>query len=127
MLRKLTPIVIVLIATGPLMRSADAQITVPTKLSAVPDRTATLEDRLTNRLRATSDQQKAYIKFVVKQIRDEKLDTKLVVAIEQKAIARNRYFPFPFFERAMRYEAAKRNVILPPIQRFATTKIIPTY
>jgi hypothetical protein len=47
---------------------------------------------------------------------------KLVVAIERYAIRRNPQFPFPFFERAMRIEAAKRGVTLPESRQFATTK-----
>ncbi|MCG8648734.1 MAG: hypothetical protein MI861_02815 [Pirellulales bacterium] len=102
--------------------SASAQVTAPRVLSASPNRMATLEEQLTNRLRATSEQQKAFIRFLVKQVRDGRLDAKLVVAVERKALLRNRLFPFPFFERAIRFEASKRRVMLPPVQRFATTK-----
>lgn len=117
---------VVLAAAVGWMPTADAQITAPRSLSATPDPIATLEEQLINRLRATSNEQRAYIKFVIKQVREQRLDLRLVVAIEKKALRRNRFFPFPFFERAMRFEAAKRNVALPPVQQFATTKVLPT-
>ena len=104
-------------------RSADAQITAPRILSAQNDRFATLDEQLTNRLRATADDQKAYIDFVVKQVRKKRLDLRLVVAVERYALRRNRHFPFPYFERALRYEAAKRGVALPTVRQFASTKL----
>jgi hypothetical protein len=85
-----------------------------------------LQEQLINRLRATRDDQQAYIIFVVEQVQKGKLEAKLVVAIERYAMRRNRRYPFPFFERALRYEAAKRGVALPPIEHFNSTKIIQT-
>jgi hypothetical protein len=123
--RPFIPIVLALFAAAGFDSVADAQVTMPRILSATPKRTATLEEQLVNRLRATQDQQKAYIKFLVKQVNENKLDTRLVLAIEKKALQRNPYYPFPFFERAMRFEAKKRNVILPPVQLFATTRLLP--
>ncbi|MEM1070685.1 MAG: hypothetical protein AAGG48_27595 [Planctomycetota bacterium] len=102
--------------------SAQAQITEPRTLSATPIRKATLEEQLTNRLRATRDDQKAYIRFVVKRVEEGDLEKRLVLAVEKYSIRRNRYFPFPFFERAIRFEAAKRSVLLPSVQTFATTR-----
>ena len=125
MLRPLIPFVIAVIVSAALATSADAQVTVQRKLTATPDRTATLEEQLVNRLRATSDQQRAYIKFLVKQVNEEKLPASLVLAIQKKALQRNRYFPFPFFERAMQFEAAKRGVALPLVQHYATTRVLP--
>lgn len=103
---------------------ADAQITEGRTLSATIDPIATLEEQLVNRLKATTTERRAFIKFVVKKVREEKLTPALVVAIERKSIRRNRHFPFPFFERAMRVEAAKRKVLLPPVRQFATTKVV---
>lgn len=119
----LTAIVTAIIAG--LTSVAHGQITVPRKLSSTTRSIATLEELLVNRLRATSDQQKAYIKFILTKVKAGKLDPKLVVALQRKAVARNRNLPFPAFERSLRYEAAKRNLILPPLQHFATTKIVP--
>ena len=106
--------------------NANAQITNPRTTSVGTTRVATLEEQLVNRLRATRDDQKAYIKYVVKQVEEEKLEQRLVVAVENYSIRRNRGYPFPFFERAIRYEAAKRGVTLPPIRNFATTRILPS-
>ena len=104
------------------INSAGAQITPPRVLSAQVDRFATLEEQLTNRLRATSQDQRDYVKFVVKQVRESKLDAKLVVAIERYALRRNPHLPFLFFERALRFEAKKRGVTLPTVKQFASTK-----
>lgn len=100
-----------------------AQITPPRMLSSEIDRFATLEEQLVNRLRATKDDQKAYIRFVVKQVRNGKLDAKLVVAVERYALRRHRQLPFLFFERALRFEANKRGIALPGVRQFATTKV----
>ena len=102
-----------------------AQITMPRTLSAEVDRYATLEEQLVNRLRATRDDQRAYIKFVVKQVRRGKLDVKLVVAVERYGLRRNPEYPFPFFERALKSEAGKRGVVLPSVRNFNTTRIVP--
>ena len=101
-----------------------AQITAPRSLTAEGDRYANLQEQLVNRLRATRDDQQAYINYVIKQVRKGKLETKLVVAIERYAMRRNRDYPFPFFERAIRYEASKRGVELPPVEHFASTRSI---
>jgi hypothetical protein len=102
---------------------ASAQLTAPRIMTSEGDRFATLEEQLTNRLRATREDQQAYIHFVVDQVRDGKLETKLVVAIERYALRRNGGYPFPFFERALKHEAAKRGVALPPVEHFASTKL----
>jgi hypothetical protein len=99
---------------------APGQITPPRTLSAQGDRFTTLEEQLTNRLRATADDQRGYIKFVVEQVRQGRLDLSLVVAVERYALRRNPDFPFPFFDRALRHEGAKRGVVLPPVRDFAS-------
>ncbi|TWU24165.1 hypothetical protein Pla52o_20890 [Novipirellula galeiformis] len=101
--------------------SASAQITAPRTLSASSGRLATLEEQLTNRLRATSEDQRAYLRFLVLQVKEEKLDTRLVVAVERYAIRRRPDFPFPFFERAMKVQALKYGVVMPPVKSFAST------
>lgn len=104
-------------------KPATAQITVPRVLSTTPDRYATLEEQLINRLRATAEDQKAYLRFVVNKVRDNQLDLKLVIAVQQYAIKRNPQLPFLFFERALKVEAGKRGVSLPPVRQFATTTV----
>ncbi|MEM6365991.1 MAG: hypothetical protein AAF745_16300, partial [Planctomycetota bacterium] len=54
-----------LIALG-LSTAAQAQITTPTRLSAVPRKTASLEEYLVNRLRATTIDQKSYVREIVR-------------------------------------------------------------
>ncbi|EMI22423.1 secreted protein [Rhodopirellula maiorica SM1] len=104
--------------------SATAQVTVPRMLSATTDRSATLEEQLTNRLRATSEEQRAYLRFVVLKVKEGKLDLRLVVAVERYALRRRPDFPFPFFERAMKVQAAKYGVVMPPVKTFASTAAI---
>lgn len=101
--------------------SASAQITKPRTLSAEIDPVARLEEQLTNRLRATTDPQRAYIRQVVKLVQQERIPLNLVVAIERYALRRNPQFGLPFFERALRYESAKKGVIIQPIQFFVST------
>jgi hypothetical protein len=103
--------------------AATAQTTTPQISTVTVDPFRVLEDQLRSRLRATSREQRGYISFVVKQVKEGRLDMRLVVGIERYAIRRRADFPFPFFERALKVEAAKRNVILPSVQTFATTKI----
>ena len=105
-------------------QTASAQITTPRVLSAVPDRFANLEEQLVNRLKATTRERRGYLNFVVNQVRIGKLDSRIVVAIERYARRRNPEFPFPFFERALRFESAKRGIALPKVQQFASTRIV---
>ena len=98
------------------------QTTSPQVLSSGKSNSATLEEQLINRLKATRDDQRAYVKHVVALTKNGKLDRKLVVAVERYALRRNSKYPFPFFERALKYEAAKRRVQLPSIRNFASTR-----
>lgn len=104
---------------------APAQITAPRIMTAEGDRFANLEEQLVNRLHATRDDQRAYIHYVVEQVRQARLEAKLVVAIERYALRRNHNYAFPFFEKALHFEAAKRGVALPQVEHFASTKVVP--
>ncbi len=101
-----------------MLTTCQAQITQPRILSATPDRYANLQEQLTNRLRATTEEKQAYIRRLVKLVRQKKLDIKLVVAIERKALEQRPAFPFPYFEQAIKIEAAKRKVIVPTVGEF---------
>ena len=92
-----------------------AQITVPTTTTQP---VATLEDQLINRLRATTDDRKAFVRAVLARVEQGQLSRSLVLAVNRYAIRRNSQFPFPFFERAIRFEASKRGVILPSARTF---------
>ena len=98
------------------------QITSPRVLSSSRSTSATLEEQLLNRLKATRDDQRGYVKHIVALTKNGKLDRKLVVAVERYALRRNAQYPFPFFERALKYEAAKRRVVLPTVRNFASTR-----
>ena len=102
--------------------TASAQITTPRTLSASTDQLATLQEFLINRLRATTEERKAYVRRVVELVRTGKLETKLVLAIYRHAIKKNPTFPLPFFERALKVEAGKRGVAVPTIRQFLSTK-----
>ena len=82
---------------------------------------ATLRQQLVSRLRATTTERKKFLNYVVAQVAGGRLDIRLVVAIERYSIRRYRDFPFPFFERAIRFEAAKRGVALPRVETFVST------
>ena len=98
-----------------------AQITTPRILSADIDPTARLEEQLINRLHATTDDQAEYLRHIVKLVEEGKLEARLVVAIERYALRRNPNYAFPYFERALRYEAAKRGVALATLRHFQST------
>lgn len=100
---------------------ASAQITTPRTLSSDIDRTARLEEQLINRLHATTDSQAAYLRHVASLVEQERLEARLVLAVQQYALRRNPRYAFPFFERALRFEAAKRGVGLPSIRHFQST------
>ncbi len=104
-------------ATAP----ATAQITTSRSLSGGGSPVATLDEQLINRLRATTDVQEVYLRYIVKLVDQEKLEPRLVLAIERYARRRNPRYPFPYFERALRYEADKRGVTLPPIRHSQST------
>ena len=98
------------------------QITSPRTPVSGKSGSASLEEQLINRLKATRDDQRAYVKHVVSLTKNGKLERKLVVAVERYAMRRNSKYPFPFFERALKYEAAKRRVQLPSVKNFASTR-----
>jgi len=98
--------------------TASAQLSVGLPLAQRTDTVAELEERLVNRLRATRADQKAYLEQIVQLVDQRKLPLSLVVAIERYALRRNPHYPFPFFERALNYQARKRGVTLPSILHF---------
>lgn len=98
---------------GSRQSSLDAQVLPPT-LQPV----ATLQDQLVNRLRATTPERRAFIGEVLKKVDEGKLDRKLVLAVQRYAVRKNPQFPFPYFERAIRFLAEKRGVSLPQVQSF---------
>lgn len=83
---------------------------------------AGLDDQLVNRLRAITEEQQAFVRYVVRQVDEGRLERGLVLAIERYALRRNRLLPFNYFERAMRFEASRRGVDLPSVQQFVSTK-----
>jgi len=101
-----------------LASTAQAQITPNRTLSEQVDPVARLEEQLINRLHATTEAQQSYLRFVVEQVSRKRLELRLVVAVERYAIRRNPRYAFPFFERALNYEATKRGITLPSIQLF---------
>ncbi|MEM9367752.1 MAG: hypothetical protein AAGD07_17310 [Planctomycetota bacterium] len=118
-----TLLAVLVMAAGFVMTSRDAkaQITAPRILSTEIDTQARLEEQLINRLRATREEQKAYIRYVVNLVENDRLETRLVVAVERYALRRKPLYAFPFFERALRFEAAKIGVALPTVRHFQTT------
>lgn len=99
--------------------NANAQIVAPQVTITPADPTGLLKDQLINRLHATREDQRDYLNLVVEKVRAGELDAKLIVAVQRYAIKRHSSFPFPFFERAIRFEAAKRGVALPTVDELA--------
>jgi len=97
----------------------EAQLTDPRGLSSSSSQVATLEEQLINRLRATTEDRRAYIRMIGTLITNGTFEQRYVVAIERYALRKNPQFPFPYFERAMRFEAEKRGIELPPVQLLA--------
>ena len=102
--------------------TAQAQITDKAALPVTGNRVATLEEQLINQLRATTEDRKAYIRLVVQLVNSGQFEQRYLLAIERYAIRKNPQFPFPYFERAMRFEADKRGIELPPVQLLAGSK-----
>lgn len=93
-------------------QSVQAQVTPPTPPES-GTQIASLEDYLVNSLRATLPEQRTFIKLVEQKVENGELERKLVLAVLKYAHRRHSRFPFPFFERAMRIQAAKQDVTLP--------------
>ncbi len=95
-----------------------AQIVAPVAPTSfeLPDRTTTLRDQLVSRLRATTPSQQAFIAAVVAQVGQGRLDAGRIIAIERYARRRSGHFPFPTFERAVRFDAGRLGVALPSVE-----------
>lgn len=106
---------LVLTSCGLMPGVADAQIPAP-PTTVVISKDASLSDFLINRLRATTDDQRDYVRKVVKLVEDGKLEKRLVLALERYARRKSPYFPLPIYERALRFEAGKRGVAVPTIE-----------
>ncbi|TWT56121.1 hypothetical protein [Allorhodopirellula solitaria] len=104
-----------------LVDTASAQITVARSMAGSESPVATLEEQLINRLHATTTVQADYLRHVAKLVDQKKLEARLVIAIEKYALHRNPRYAFPYFERALRYEAAKRGVALPSMRHYQST------
>jgi hypothetical protein len=106
-------------AQSALTSPASAQITPPTNSGYRGTQAASLEDQLINRLKATTEDRQAYIRLVVQRVDAGIIDKGRVLAFERYAIRKNPHFPFPFFERAMRAEANRLDIYLPPVKLLA--------
>lgn len=85
--------------------------------SAVPNRSIPLSDYLISRLRATTDGQRDYVREIAQLVEKNKLERRLVLALERYARRKNPHIPLPIYERALRVEAAKRGVAVPTIKQ----------
>lgn len=99
--------------------TAQAQLSDPRANPYGTSNTPTLEEQLVNTLRATTEDRKAFIHLVVQYVDAGTLDRRMVVAIQRYAQRKNPSFPFPYFERAMRFEAEKLGITLPPVRLLA--------
>jgi len=104
--------------------TSQAQLTTRRVMSATDDKVASLDEQLINQLRATTEDRKAFIRMVVLLVDQERFEKGHLIAIQRYAMRRNPDFPFPYFERAMRFEAEKVGITLPPVQLLAGSKSI---
>ncbi|TVQ02692.1 MAG: hypothetical protein EA381_02745 [Planctomycetaceae bacterium] len=116
---RLRRVMLILMATCWVGRSARAQLTTPIGQGVGGNQVATLDQQLINRLRATTEDRQAYIRLVVRKTETGELDRARVLAMERFAIKQNPRFPFPFFERAMKFESERVGVFLPPVRLLA--------
>jgi hypothetical protein len=79
-----------------------------------------LEDQLVVGLRATRADQRIFLRKVAEFVEKGNFDHARVLAIFEWARQRNDRFPFPYFERAMRFDSKRANVTLPSVQLIAT-------
>ncbi|WP_164100742.1 hypothetical protein [Candidatus Laterigemmans baculatus] len=86
-------------------------------------RLPTLRQTLTNNLRATAFEQQEFLRRVEVSVDHGQLDRRLVLALMRYSQRRNPGYPFPYFERALRFEAAKRGVHLPSVAVIASTAL----
>ena len=104
--------------------TSHAQLTTRRVTSATENKVATLDEQIINQLRATTEDRKAFIRMVVLLVDQERFEKGHLIAIQRYAMRRNPDFPFPYFERAMRFEAEKVGITLPPVQLLAGSKSI---
>ena len=104
--------------------TSHAQLTTRRVTSATENKVATLDEQIINQLRATTEDRKAFIRMVVLLVDQERFEKGHLLAIQRYAMRRNPDFPFPYFERAMRFEAEKVGITLPPVQLLAGSKSI---
>lgn len=86
-------------------------------------RVPTLQETMANNLRATTSEQQEFLRRVDQATDEQRLSPQLVLAVMRYSQRRNSAYPFPYFERAIRFEAAKRNVYLPPVAVIASTAL----
>ena len=100
---------------------AEAQI-IPSTSENLGSRTSTLQDTLVNNLHATLPEQRQFLQVVRTKVDEGKLELRLVLAVMRYSQRRHNQFPFPYFERAMRYQAAKEGVSLPASFTFLSSR-----
>ncbi len=99
-----------------LTATAEAQITPPSRLSASPSKTASLEEYLVNRLRATTPDQQSYVREIVRLQEQGRLEKRLLIALERYSRRKSPFLPLVVFERALKIEAGKRRVAVPTLR-----------
>lgn len=86
-------------------------------------RVATLQEVLVTNLRATRSEQREFLRRVDRAVSERRIDASLVIAVMRHSQRRNPPYPFPYFERAVRYEASKRGLNLPAVAVIASTAV----
>ena len=116
MLNRLTFTLAIIVLNVAMPVWCTAQVTGGNRTLVTPSKKASFSDYLIVKLKATTEEQKSYVRVVAKLTELKRLDKGLVLAMERYAGRKNPQFPLPVFERAMRFEAAKRGVPIPTIK-----------
>jgi hypothetical protein len=115
---KLLALILVSVVAG--QTSVHAQITRETARGG--NQVASLQDILVNKLRATREDQQVFIAAVVQEANQGNVEKGFVLAVMRYAIDKNPRYPFPYFERAVRFEATKRRITLPAVEIILSTR-----
>lgn len=83
---------------------------------------ASLPEILVNKLKATRVDQQAFIVAVSQQTEAGNFEKGFVLAAMRYAIEKNPRFPFPYFERVVRFEGNKRRITLPNVEIILSTR-----
>ena len=85
-----------------------------------------LRDYLISNLKATTDEQRAYIDKVVALVNKNRLEESLVLSLEKYSRRKSPVWPLPTFERALCIMGTRKNVLVPKLDDFTARNRVQT-